>query len=234
MTRDDALLDNVAELVLQADDPRRLAERTLDVVCSLCNGRSGAVFAIEEGRLTLFASKNVEQSGLDVSRAVWEGRRTLLSRGEIFYVPDRSVEPRLSAEARSGPIAFALAPVLRGQELAGLLYVDSDDPHFLESHDRDRLARLASVLVKAVRGSGFGAENPDARWARYLERTPVEDMEREKLLLLLNRNEWNIARVARLMGVTRRTIYLRLARFKIPREKVSKARRGSGARAAKH
>jgi len=41
-------------------------------------------------------------------------------------------------------------------------------------------------------------------WEAYLERTPVEDMEREKLLLLLNRNEWNIARVARMMGVTRR------------------------------
>jgi transcriptional regulator of acetoin/glycerol metabolism len=49
-------------------------------------------------------------------------------------------------------------------------------------------------------------------------------MEREKLLLLLNRNEWNIARVARLMGVTRRTIYLRLERYKIPRERVRKSK----------
>ena len=49
-------------------------------------------------------------------------------------------------------------------------------------------------------------------------------MEREKLLLLLNRNEWNIARVARLMGVTRRTIYLRLQRYNIPRERVPKGR----------
>ena len=47
---------------------------------------------------------------------------------------------------------------------------------------------------------------------------------REKLLLLLNRNEWNIARVARLMGVTRRTIYLRLQRYNIPRERVPKTR----------
>ena len=226
MTRDDALLDNVAELVLQANDPRRLAERTLDVVCNLCNGRSGAVFATREGRLILFASKSVEQSGLDASRAVWEGRRASLTRGEVFYVPDRTVEPQLAAEARSGPVAFALAPVLSGQELVGLLYVDSDDPHFLEPHDRTRLARLASVLVNAVGSSSPVAESSDARWARYLERTPVEDMEREKLLLLLNRNEWNIARVARLMGVTRRTIYLRLARFNIPREKVPKGRRG--------
>ena len=49
-------------------------------------------------------------------------------------------------------------------------------------------------------------------------------MEREKLLLLLNRNEWNIARVARMMGVTRRTVYLRLQRYNIPRERVPKSR----------
>jgi len=52
----------------------------------------------------------------------------------------------------------------------------------------------------------------------------VEDMEREKLLLLLNRNEWNIARVARMMGVTRRTVYLRLQRYNILRERVPKSR----------
>jgi DNA-binding NtrC family response regulator len=56
-------------------------------------------------------------------------------------------------------------------------------------------------------------------------------MEREKLLLLLNRNEWNIARVARLMGVTRRTVYLRLQRYNIPRERVPKSRpRSAGGR----
>ncbi len=49
-------------------------------------------------------------------------------------------------------------------------------------------------------------------------------MEREKLLLLLNRNEWNIARVSRLMGVTRRTVYLRLQRYGIPRERVPRTR----------
>ena len=64
----------------------------------------------------------------------------------------------------------------------------------------------------------FGRERTRSveEWETYLERTPVEDMEREKLLLLLNRNEWNIARVSRLMGVTRRTIYLRLAALQHP------------------
>ncbi|HEV7501522.1 MAG TPA: helix-turn-helix domain-containing protein, partial [Vicinamibacteria bacterium] len=88
--------------------------------------------------------------------------------------------------------------------------------------------KFSRIIAKAVgENVGVNVERAPSRaeaWESYLERTPVEDMEREKLLLLLNRNEWNIARVARLMGVTRRTIYLRLQRYNIPRERVPKTR----------
>jgi transcriptional regulator of acetoin/glycerol metabolism len=88
------------------------------------------------------------------------------------------------------------------------------------------LAKFSRILAKAVAdlASTEATRGIADAWTTYLERTPVEDMEREKLLLLLNRNEWNIARVARLMGVTRRTIYLRLQRYNIPRERVPKTR----------
>ena len=48
------------------------------------------------------------------------------------------------------------------------------------------------------------------------------EIERRRLLAALERHEWNIARVARLMGVTRRTVYLRLKRYKIDRRRVPK------------
>jgi transcriptional regulator of acetoin/glycerol metabolism len=108
-----------------------------------------------------------------------------------------------------------------------LLYVDSNDPHFCASHDIERLSKFSRIVAKAVTDNVPVRDRARAQadaWETYLERTPVEDMEREKLLLLLNRNEWNIARVARLMGVTRRTIYLRLQRYNIPRERVPKTR----------
>ena len=54
----------------------------------------------------------------------------------------------------------------------------------------------------------------------YLSQTSDEEIARERLLLLLVQNEWNIARVARIMGMTRRTIYHRLQRHNIVREKV--------------
>jgi hypothetical protein len=47
---------------------------------------------------------------------------------------------------------------------------------------------------------------------------------REELLLNLARHEWNIARVARMMGITRRTIYLRLRRYGINRVRIPKVK----------
>ena len=223
------LIDQFADLVVGADDPRRLAERTLEVVMSLNNGRSGAVFSCDDDRVTLFASRGIDQAVLDAVQKIWDRYKDSLRKGETFYVPDRATDRRLPADQGDRPAAASLAtvPVFEGESLVALLYVDSLDPHFCASHDLERLAKFSRIIAKAVTDNASPRERVRAHgdaWETYLERTPVEDMEREKLLLLLNRNEWNIARVARLMGVTRRTIYLRLQRYNIPRERVSKGR----------
>lgn len=222
------LIDQFTDLVVGSDDPRRLAERTLEVVMSLNNGRSGAVFSRGDESLTLFASRGIDQQVLDAVQTVWSRYRESLQKGEMFYVPDRASDRRLpKPDKDSGVAGFVVVPVFDGDSLVALLYVDSLDPHFCTNHDLERLKKFSRILAKAVTDSFSPERKEQTRsegWETYLERTPVEDMEREKLLLLLNRNEWNIARVARLMDVTRRTIYLRLARYKIPRERVRKTR----------
>jgi hypothetical protein len=228
MARRIDLIDQFTELVVGADDPRRLAERTLEVVMSLLNGRSGAVFTCEGDDVALFASRGIDQAVLEIVPAAWGAQKEALRRGETFYVPDRGVDRRLPAAVteRPGPAAFAVAPVLDEDALLALLYVDSQEPHFCDAHDLDRLSKFSRIVAKSVRDNDAPGAAPGGgdSWESYLERTPVEDMEREKLLLLLNRNEWNIARVARMMGVTRRTVYLRLQRYNIPRERVPKSR----------
>ena len=221
------LIDQFADLVVGADDPRRLAERTLEVVMSLTNGRSGAVFAHDQGRIALFASRGIDQHVLDAANSVWSTQRETLQSGQTFYVPDVNSERRVPKGDGTGPVSFVMVPVLAGEDFSAVLYVDSLDPHFCTTQDLERLTKFSRIIAKAVGESGPLAERAPTRaeaWESYLERTPVEDMEREKLLLLLNRNEWNIARVARLMSVTRRTIYLRLQRYNIPRERVPKTR----------
>jgi GAF domain-containing protein/regulatory Fis family protein len=229
MKRKFRLIDQFADLVVGADDPWRLAVRTLEMVMSLTNGRSGAVFAREGDRMTLFASRGIDQHVLDAVEGAWTRHREGFLKGETLYIPDRDQDRRLGrTEERGGPASFAVAPVFTGDELVALFYVDSLQPHFCTPHDLERMSKFSRILAKAV-SNGAAAEGREPvraeAWEHYLERTPVDDMAREKLLLLLNRNEWNIARVSRLMGVTRRTIYLRLQRYGIPREKIRKTLR---------
>ncbi len=223
MARRTDLIDQFADLVIGADDPRRLGERTIDVVLSLVEGRCGAVFTLDGDRLLLFASRGVDQHALDAAQAIWSARADSLRQGEAFYAPEPAAIPGPKG-ARPGPASASVVPVLQDGLLVALLYIDAAEPHFLNNADRERLSKFARIIAKAVTQTAGSKPSRAEAWETYLERTPVEDMEREKLLLLLTRNEWNIARVARLMGVTRRTIYLRLQRHNIPRERVPKNR----------
>jgi transcriptional regulator of acetoin/glycerol metabolism len=56
----------------------------------------------------------------------------------------------------------------------------------------------------------------------YLATQPAHEMEKEHLLQTLQRNEWNVARVARKLGLGRPTIYARMQRYGIERKKVPK------------
>ena len=114
MARRVDLIDQFTELVVGADDPRRLAERTLEVVMSLLNGRAGAVFTCDGNEVTLFASRGIDQAVLDIVPASWGLQKDAFRRGETFYVPDRPSERRLPASVaeRPGPASFAIAPVL--------------------------------------------------------------------------------------------------------------------------
>jgi hypothetical protein len=220
MTRTPDLIDQFTSLVLEGGESQRLAERTLEIVLTLTHGRSAAVFRVEEGTLSLFASRGLNQAALDAAHADWRAYAGALARGETRYAP--------TASGEAPPAARATAPI-RGADdaLAGILYVDSLEPHFLDAADLQRLRKFDAIFARALQAPAAPASEAGERsrsFERYLERTSVNEMERERLLLLLERNEWNIARVARLMGVTRRTIYLRLARYGVPRERVRKGR----------
>jgi len=58
--------------------------------------------------------------------------------------------------------------------------------------------------------------------ATYLPAVPADEILREQMVAALDRNEWNISKVARVLGVARRTVYLRLERYGIPRKRVPK------------
>jgi hypothetical protein len=224
MDRRASLLGQFADLVIGTGEPHRLGERTLEVVMALVNGRSSGVFEVADQRLTLFASRGIDQHVLDAVETLWGRAKDQLRGGHPIYVSDTGSDEDLARATAGGPASLAMFPVCDGGELIALLYVDSAEPHFCQASDVERLAQFSGMLARAVRPEPDAATPETRRWEAYLERTPVHDIERQKLVLLLNRNKWNIARVARLMGVTRRTVYLRLQRYNIPRERVAKTR----------
>jgi regulatory Fis family protein len=207
------LLDRFTDLVLGANEPHRLAESAIGIVLTLTGARCAAVFRLDEGRLSLFASQGLDQHALDYAAADWAAAGAVLRKGE--FVHNAAVSP-------DGPRSRSLAPIRSPDGLAGLLYLDSGDVEFLDPVDCARLLKFAAIFARALDAPPAPPGEAPRGWQRDPGGAAVDGGDRERLLALLEGNEWNIARVARILQVTRRTIYLRLARYGLPRERVRK------------
>lgn len=188
-------LDRIA-LLLFSEDPKRKAEKILAQLVAESGAKGGAVLAVQEGRLIPFVTLGVDLDQLTSIRSAWRSVRPALASGRTH-----------AAEGR------ILAPIGEGADLPGVLTLESP-----RSFDEEDTQLMRALLAKALT-TPAGIPSPVTS---YLVATPPEEMAREQLLLMLRQHEWNIALVARRLGVTRRTVYLRLKRYGIARKKVPK------------
>jgi transcriptional regulator with GAF, ATPase, and Fis domain len=205
--------------LLSREDPRRLGDKLLDLAVTRYGARRAAIWSREQDRCALFLSRQVDQEVLDCVRDLWASRRDTLRAGNVL-VARPGFGPKELRQAIHGTPALtaALAPVVQKGDLVGLLYVDTAERRFVDSEDVESLRQLAHVAAVAVTSTA-PAEPPRDVVSAYLESMPEDAVARDQLVVLLERNEWNIARVARLLGLTRATIYHRLARFGISRQR---------------
>jgi hypothetical protein len=219
-----ALLDHFASLVGGKNEPARFAERTLEMVTVLTGGRAAAAFKIEEGQPRLFASRGVDHDALETIALAWNRCRESLERHETVYVPDRQTDCRIPDEARGKvPTSFAVFPIeSTARALLGLLYVDSRVAHFLDSSDLAELPKLGRILALPLAAGNGHAPLAAGMQAAPAVASATANTEKDRLVGLLNANQWNILRVAKMIGVTRRTIYLRMQRWGIERKKPKK------------
>ena len=186
--------DQIASLLF-SEDPRRSAEKILRSLTVEARARGAAVLAVRGERLSLFVVQDLDIEQLAAVNASWTADRARLAGGDIL---DDGVR--------------LLAPITEGADLVGVLYLDS--PRAFDDADT---ATYRALLGKALR------PNPvPAMVGSYLATQPAHEMEKEHLLQTLQRNEWNIARVARKLGLGRPTIYARMQRYGIERMKVPK------------
>ena len=198
-----ALRDEIVRLLV-SQDPRRSADSALGLLIRHLGADGAACFRVQGDRLLLFAARGLDQVALDRVASTWDDARQAVLAGQAYDADG----------------TFVIVPIGGAGAVAGLLYVGADHGLVL---DRDTVDHLLPLLRTALEAAQNGRPAPiDA----YIERTPAAQFQREQLLLLLERHEWNIARVARAKGVTRLTIYEQMRRWDIERRKVTKGARG--------
>jgi hypothetical protein len=179
--------------LLVADDPRRSADRILTRLVQIYQAQGGAILCPQEGRVEIWLSAGLSLGAVAELPVRWEDHREALEAGRSV------VEP-----------GYALLPATLGEELVAALYFAQPQGHAVAD------ARLfGSAIAQAVVAS------KSAGPIRVREVSPTEEA-RLQLLSFLERHEWNIAEVARLLSVTRRTVYMRLQSFGIERKHVPK------------
>lgn len=174
------------------------ATARLEVLAKLTAQDSGAkrsaVFVPGPKGLGLVAQFGVDQSILDLAQAGWASHRAKLSTGEAVHY------------GRS-----ALWPIFRDGSLIAVIYLEAAPADFPDDAGRDNMAQIASTLRYV---------DPPTVIASYLScglthTESIEEIKRDQLAILLDLFQGNVAVVARHLGVTRETIYLRARAAKL-------------------
>lgn len=185
-----------------------LVERTLEAIAEFSSASCAALFLREQESVRLFASRGIDPAILETVARIWTESRAAFAQGHLL------VESGTKGSS-------AIVPIRSNERLMGLLYVRTGEARFSDDRDRKALVQFARIAAMAL-SAPPELPIPESAVDLYLERTALEDIARQQLLVLLERNEWNISRVARLTGVTRATIYNRIAKLGIERRRVPK------------
>lgn len=177
---------------LVADDPRRSADRLLSKMCEVGNAEGGAVLVPEGDSANVFLSYRLSLAGLGSLPIRFHDHQARLAKGDTVSAP-----------------GFAIAPLAgEGNAQIGWVYLEGS-----RIADIKELRPFLMAIAKAVTTTGAGV-------AERLPNVNRADANRANIVRILEENDWNIARVSRSLGVTRRTLYMRLAAFGIARKKV--------------
>jgi len=180
--------------LLVADDPRRSADRILTRLVQIHQAQGGAILRPSAGHVEIWLSAGLSLGAVAELPVRWADHREALEAGRAILEP-----------------GFALLPAKLGEELVAALYLAQPLGQTVAD------ARLFGTAIAQAVLASQQAEGP----SRVPELNPTEEA-RLQMLSLLERHEWNIAEVARLLSVTRRTVYMRLRSFGIERKRVPK------------
>jgi hypothetical protein len=189
-------LDSIDRIVgaVVSDNPRKDGERVLAHLAITHRARSAALLVCHCERLKPMATHGSSDELVASVTALWTAQGAALERGEPVTSGSVRLVPLRTDGALVGVIAIATSQPL--------------DPLLVGSVERPLLRTIQTW--RAVALSYVCATSPDA----FL---------REKLVYHLTHCDWKIARVAKIMNVTRNTIYSWLTKYRITRPKAGRS-----------
>jgi len=185
-------LADIASLLLDASSPLDASRRVLSYLLEHNDARSAALWRVAEGE------EPVLEMGMGVSQETIVATRSAWSQHSGLLL---SGQPVLDSDR-------AVIPTKIPGALITLEGIDA------KRIDVATVADAAAVAVKALHRDEFNSRSHGL--------LSMHGLRREELIATLRLHEWNIARVARVKGVTRKTIYEWLTRYSIPRERIPK------------
>ena len=186
-------MDSMVNLLV-SDEPRRAADRILTRLVQMHQARGGAILRARSGQVEIWMSVGLSLPAVSALPVRWADHASELSAGRAVIEP-----------------GFGLFPAMRGDEMVAALYLAQ--PEGLSTLD-------AAVFGTAIAHAVLAADSTEPRPA--IPAASPAEQGRLQMLTLLEGNDWNIAEVARRLGVTRRTVYMRLRSFGIERRRVPK------------
>jgi hypothetical protein len=193
---------------LLAVDPKHSSRQTLDLLMAHTGALRSGVFLFRGSVVDLFVGHEIDQASLDWVRRSWDTQRENI----------KEARPILDGTRCIWPIGACAGP---GQVAA--LYV-SGPRELSESTLKLAMEALGDLLQSAL-AAAAGTRQFSPVIDQYLMATPTDSILRRQLETLLHEHEWNVARVSRILGVTRVTVYARMERLGIERLRVPKPRR---------
>lgn len=171
-------------------DRENLLQAYLVVLVELAGAKVGALFEATGARPPLLAQVRLDQAAIDAVALAWRSQRA---------------ELEARALARMGPaVVWRLGPTGAG-ETAGLLYLDRTQAGFPTVAQERVRDSLVEILTR---------RRPRALGPVLAQHDPEEGL-REQLTLALSRCNGNVAAAARLLGISRQTLYERAERLSI-------------------
>jgi len=221
------LIDQISDLVESILVPGKLLQKLLSVVVKMSNSERGAIFVLdEEGNLDPRAFIGGDPTSIKTIEVVCNHYLAeLRNNPNVIYIPDtRKAEKFRKTAAFKGidTLSLASVPLRVDGSFCGILYLDSTtNARLFTSLDKERLVRFGKLVTKALlHGQKFpdmDLKVPPISVSDFLAERTIDEIERQQLTAILEKNHWNVTRTSQFMEIPRRTLYNKMTKYGIKR-----------------